>query len=212
MYNILIVEDDEMIFEELERLLVKHGYGVVDGRIKGNVARNFDLAVLDVKLPERSGYEICAEIRKTKTCPVIFLTSLNNPESELMGFAVGGDDFVSKPFNSAVLMARISRLLKTPKSDVIVKGGLTLDTLRLEVSGNGKTVQLSKTEFALLRILAEADGILPQKEIVERLWDNEAFVDENTLYVNVNRVREKIRELGLTDVIRTVRGYGYGLE
>lgn len=212
MQKILIVEDDEIIFGELKKLFVKNGYAVLDGRDEANISEGFDLAVLDVKLPGRSGYDICSEIRETKTCPVIFLTSMETPESELMGFAVGADDFVRKPFNPAVLMARIARLLKTPGRDHIVKGGLTLDTTRLEARHEARSVPLSKTEFALLKILAEADGVISQKEIVEKLWDNEAYIDENTLYVNVNRLREKLAGIGLGGAIKTVRGLGYVLE
>lgn len=212
MHKILVVEDDETIFGELENLFVNNGYGVLDGRVSENLSKNFDLAVLDIKLPSKSGYEICSEIRETKKCPVMFLTSMNNPESELMGFAVGCDDFVRKPFNTAVLLARVARLLKTSSNGVIEKGGLTLDITRMEAVKDGKTVPLSKTEFALLKILIEAAGVISQKEIIDKLWDNESYIDENTLYVNVNRLREKLKDIGLCGAIRTVRGFGYVLE
>lgn len=211
MQKILIVEDDETIFGELERLFVSSGYEVLDGREPANIPKQFDLAILDIKLPGKSGYEICAEIRAAKSCPVMFLTSMDNAESELMGFAVGGDDFVRKPFNTAVLLARVSRLLKSPP-DAVEKHGLTLDVARLAACSGGKTALLSKTEFALLKILTEAVGVISQKEIIDKLWDNEAYIDENTLYVNVNRLREKLKEIGRGDAIRTVRGLGYVLE
>ena len=211
MHKILIVEDDETIYGELERLFVSSGYEVLDGREPANIPKQFDLAILDIKLPGKSGYEICAEIRATKSCPVMFLTSMDNAESELMGFAVGGDDFVRKPFNTAVLLARVSRLLKSPP-DAVEKHGLTLDVARLTACSGGKTALLSKTEFALLKILTEAVGVISQKEIIDKLWDNEAYIDENTLYVNVNRLREKLKEIGRGDAIRTVRGLGYVLE
>lgn len=212
MLNILIAEDDEVIFQELRKLFVKNGYGVLDGRESGSLSKSFDLAVLDIGLPDVSGYEICAAIKETQKCPVIFLTSMDKPENELMGFAVGGDDFIRKPFNSAVLLARAARLLKNTGGDTIVRGRLTLDTVRLEARNGEKGIPLSKTEFAILKILAEHGGVIPRKEIIERLWDNEAYVDENTLYVAVNRLREKLEGIGLDGIVKTVRGAGYGLE
>lgn len=212
MQKILVVEDDVTIFEEIARLLAQHGYEVLDGRDAANLTKNFDLAILDIKLPAKSGYEICAEIRETKSCPVMFLTSMDNPESELMGFAVGGDDFVRKPFNTAVLLARVRRLLKSPPTGVLEKHGLTLDVTRMEACSGRQTVPLSKTEFALLKILIEAVGVISQKEIIDKLWDNEAYIDENTLYVNINRLREKLKDIGRGGSIRTVRSLGYVLE
>ncbi|MCL2797265.1 MAG: response regulator transcription factor [Firmicutes bacterium] len=209
MHKILIVEDDETIFLELKKLLVKNGYAVLDGRIWENIASDFDLAVLDIGLPGISGYEICSRIRETKKCPVVFLTSMDKPENELMGFAVGADDFIRKPFNPAVLLARVARLLKTRIEVTIQCGRLELDTARLEAKNGEAKTSLSKTEFAILKILAESGGVASQKEIVERLWDNEAYIDENTLYVNINRLREKLKEIGLGDIIKTVRGAGY---
>lgn len=212
MYKILIAEDDAVIFQELAKLFGRNGYEVIDGLESDSVTKNFDLALLDIGLPGTSGYEICAKIRETKTCPVIFLTSMDAPENELRGFAVGGDDFIRKPFNAAVLLARVARLLKNTGSDAITRGGLSLDTVRLEAGFGGKKTVLSRTEFAILRVLAEHQGIAPAKEIIERLWDNEAYIDENTLYVSLSRLREKMKDIGAGDMIKTVRGAGYRLE
>jgi len=212
MHRILIVEDDEVIFEELKKLLARNGYETLDGRDNDNLARDFDCAVLDVGLPGRSGYEICAQIRETKKCPVIFLTSMDKPENELMGFVVGGDDYIRKPFNTAVLLARIARFLKSKaQEDNIIKGSLCLDTVKMEVKNGEKRIPLSKTEFMVLKILAESNGIIAQKKIIEKLWDDEAYIDENTLYVNINRLREKLKDIGLDGVIKTMRGAGYWL-
>jgi len=212
MFKILLVEDDEVIFAELKKLLERNGYAVLDGRVDENIALNFDMAVLDIGLPGASGYEICARIRETKKCPVIFLTSMDRAENELMGFAVGADDFIRKPFNSAVLLARIARLLKNTGAAVITRGGLTLDTVKLEAKCNDKSMPLSKTEFVILKTLMESQGIISQRELIEKLWDNEAYIDENTLYVNMSRLREKLCGLGLEDIIKNVRGVGYRLE
>lgn len=211
MRKILIVEDDDIIYGELVQLLSSNGYVTLDGRLDENIGKDFDLALLDVMLPDKSGYDICSIIRRTKTCPVIFLTSLDRPENEVMGFAVGGDDFVRKPFNPAVLLARIARLLKAPERVVTLRG-LTLDTVKMEAICDGRAVLLTRTEFALLKVLAEGGGVMSQKEIIERLWDSEAFIDENTLYVNMSRLREKLKAIGREGAIVTVRGAGYRLE
>lgn len=212
MAKIYIIEDDEIIYNELEKLFQNNGYDVIDGREPGNILKDFDAALLDIGLPGIGGYDICGKIRETKNCPIIFLTSIDKPENELMGFAVGGDDYIRKPFNSAVLLARVGRLLKNDGQNMITRGRLTLDTVKMEAkNGNGITA-LSRTEFAILKILGGSRGIIPQKEIIEKLWDNEAYIDENTLYVNINRLREKLKDIGLDGVIKTVRGAGYRLE
>lgn len=212
MANIFVLEDDNIIYDELEKLLVNNGYGVVDGRIPDNIIKDYDAALLDIGLPDISGYDVCRKIRETKSCPIIFITSMDKPENELMGFAVGGDDFIRKPFNAAVLIARISRHLKKPNRDKIVRGRLTLDSVKLTADNGDKSVGLSKTEFTILKILAEDPGAISRKELIESLWDNESYIDENTLYININRLRNKLKEIDLDDIIATVRGIGYRLE
>ena len=208
--TILIVEDDEVIFSELSVLFTKNGYTVLDGNDFKNLDGKYDAAVLDICLPQRSGYEICMHIRKTKKCPILFLTSMDKPESELKAFNVGGDDFIRKPFNSSVLLARIARLLQTSAPiGELTRGSLQLDTIKLEVINGSQKIPLSKTEFAILKILMQTDGIIGKKEFIEKLWDNESYVDENTLYVNINRLREKLNGIGLAGAIKNVRGAGY---
>ena len=210
MNTILIVEDDKTIFEELKKLFVRNGYGVLDGLIPSNLTVPFDLAVLDIGLPGMSGYEICGRIRETKSCPIVFLTSMDRPENEVMAFAAGGDDFIAKPFHSAVLIARIERLLKTRKQDSVLEAaGLTLDTTRLEARHGEVKIALGKTEFAILKILIEKKSVVSNRELIEFLWENESYIDENTLYVNMTRLREKLAGIGLVDIVRTVRGAGY---
>ena len=209
MYKILIAEDDETIYAELERLFLGAGYEVADGRdgIRGD---DFDVALLDIGLPGASGYELCSAIKARRNVPVVFLTASERTESELTGFAVGGDDYVRKPFDPAVLLARIGRLLR-PSDPVIVHGRLKLDTARLEAVSGDKRVALSRTEFAVLRLLADG-GVVSQKTLIERLWDRGSYIDENTLYVCINRLREKLRDMGMDGAVVTVRGAGYRLE
>lgn len=209
MYKILIAEDDETIYAELARLFGNSGYEVVDGRdgIRGD---DFDVALLDIGLPGASGYELCSAIKARRNVPVVFLTAAERTESELTGFAVGGDDYVRKPFDPAVLLARVGRLLRRA-DPVIVYGRLKLDTARMEAVSGDKRAALSRTEFAVLRLLAEG-GVVSQKKLIERLWDRGSYIDENTLYVCINRLREKLRDIGMDGAVVTVRGVGYRLE
>ena len=209
MYKILIAEDDETIYAELARLFGNAGYEVVDGR-DGIRSDDFDVALLDIGLPGTSGYELCSAIKARRNVPVVFLTAAERTESELTGFAVGGDDYVRKPFDPAVLLARVRRLLRRA-DPVIVHGRLKLDTARMEAVSGDKRPTLSRTEFAVLRLLAEG-GVVSQKKLIERLWDGGSYIDENTLYVSINRLREKLRDIGMDGAVVTVRGVGYRLE
>lgn len=209
MYKILIAEDDETIYAELARLFGNACYEVVDGR-DGIRSDDFDVALLDIGLPGTSGYELCSAIKARRNVPVVFLTAAERTESELTGFAVGGDDYVRKPFDPAVLLARVRRLLRRA-DPVIVHGRLKLDTARMKAVSGDKRATLSRTEFAVLRLLAEG-GVVSQKKLIERLWDGGSYIDENTLYVSINRLREKLRDIGMDGAVVTVRGVGYRLE
>ena len=200
MYKILIAEDDETIYAELARLFGNAGYEVVDGR-DGIRSDDFDVALLDIGLPGTSGYELCSAIKACRNVPVVFLTAAERTES---------DDYVRKPFDPAVLLARVRRLLRRA-DPVIVHGRLKLDTARMEAVSGDKRATLSRTEFAVLRLLTEG-GVVSQKKLIERLWDGGSYIDENTLYVSINRLREKLRDIGMDGAVVTVRGVGYRLE
>ena len=174
--TILLIEDDDAVRGEIKRLLIAHGYYVIDCASSDGADGDFDLALLDIKLPGESGYEICARLRR-RGCPVIFLTSVDGAASELKGFAAGADDYVRKPFDPEVLLARIARLLRVPEKRYMTRGGLTLDTARMEAAFGGKTVLLPRTEFLLLRALMDGDGIVKRRRLIERLWDSEAYID-----------------------------------
>lgn len=209
--TILLVEDDRTLLGEVARLLAAHGYAVADGKNGDATDGEYDLALLDVKLPGRSGYEVCSAIRSRRAdVPVVFLTSSESTESELTGFAMGGDDFIRKPFEPAVLLARIARLLRKQEEPKLTRAGLTIDPVRMEAVYSGNAVQLTRTEYVMLATLASGK-VTSRNELINELWDNEAFVDENTLYVNMNRLRDKLRSIGMENAITTVRGAGYRL-
>lgn len=203
MEKILVVEDDESIQRELITLLKANGYEPV-------TEPPCDLALLDINLPGESGFEICRKLRMNSDVPIIFLTARDSSEDELLGFGVGADDYIRKPYHSSVLLARIARLLKRKGNTVLNAKGLTLNLSDLTVHFQGQSVELTKNETRILACLMKKK-LCTREEIVEDLWNNSLYIDENTLSVNINRLREKLKQIGGEEFIRTVRGVGYRL-
>ena len=203
MKRIRIVEDDTAIRTELKTLLQANGYlPVEDGPC--------DLILMDVNLPGESGFTRCRKLRQTSNTPVIFLTARDTPEDELLAFGVGGDDFIRKPYHSSVLLARIGRLLKDTANDNPTVRGLTLDLPGMKAIYGENAVELTKNEARILWCLMQKE-LCTRDELIEDLWTNGMYIDGNTLYVNIGRLREKLGQIGATDFIRTVRGVGYRL-
>ncbi len=203
MDRILIMEDDRSIREELALLLRANGYQPVE-------EPPCELALLDINLPGENGFEVCRRLRQASDVPVIFLTARASAEDEILGFGMGADDYIRKPYHSAVLLARIARLLKKKNSALLAMRGLTLNLKELTVSYQGKTEELTKNETRILACLMEKE-LCTREEIIEELWQNSLYIDENTLYVNVKRLRDKLKRLGAEGYLRTVRGVGYRL-
>ena len=203
MKRIQIIEDDAAIRAELKTLLQANGYATVE---EGGC----DLVLMDVNLPGESGFTLCRKLRQSSSTPVIFLTARDTPEDELLAFGVGGDDFIRKPYNSAVLLARIARILKTTASDTLTVRGLTLDLSGMKALFVGEAVELTKNEARILRCLMQKE-LCVRDDLIEDLWTNGMYIDGNTLYVNIGRLREKLGQIGARDFIRTVRGVGYRL-
>lgn len=203
MDRILIAEDDASIREELTQLLRANGYQVVE-------EPPCELALLDINLPGENGFERCRKLRMHSDVPVIFLTARDSAEDELLGFGMGADDYIRKPYHSSVLLARIERLLRRKGSSTLTARELTLDLAGLKVTFRDRSAELTKNETRILACLMRKE-LCTREEIIEDLWQNSLYVDENTLYVNINRLREKLKKLGAADYIRTVRGVGYRL-
>lgn len=203
MEKILVIEDDESIRLELAALLRANGYLPVD-------KPPCDLALLDINLPGENGYELCRKLRQHSDAPVIFLTAREAPEDELLGFSVGADDYIRKPYHSSVLLARIARLLKRTDKAVLTVRDLTLDLSNLTLVYEGRREELTKNETRILACLMRKE-LCTRDEIIEDLWNNSLYVDDNTLSVNINRLREKLKRLGAEGYLRTVRGVGYRL-
>ena len=203
MKRIRIIEDDDAIRTELTTLLLTNGYLPVE-------EDPCDLILMDVNLPGENGFILCRKLRQSSNVPVIFLTARDTPEDELLAFGVGGDDFIRKPYNSAVLLVRIARTLKTAVNDTLTVRGLTLDLPGMRAVFGGTAVELTKNEVRILRCLMQKD-VCTRDELIEDLWTNGMYIDGNTLYVNIGRLREKLGQIGAADFIRTVRGVGYRL-
>lgn len=169
-----------------------------------------DLALLDVNLPGENGFEIARNIRETSDIPIVFLTARDSTEDELIGFHVGADDYIHKPYNSSILLARIERLLARQANTTSTVRELSLDSLNLKVRYRGQCVELTKNESRILASLMKKE-LVTREEIIEDLWNDSLYIDENTLYVNINRLRDKLKQIGATDFIKTVRGVGYRL-
>ena len=222
MYKIIIVEDDKEIREELKILLENSGHQVKLVTEFENVAQKIideqaHLVLLDINLPNKSGYEICSKIRTKSNIPIIFVTSRNNSMDELKGIMLGGDDYIEKPYNVPILLARIQNLLnrtyqKENKESKIGYKGLVLDILKSTIKYQEKEIELTKTEIKTLYFLLQnKDIIVPRADIINYLWDNEVYADDNSLSVILTRIREKIKELGIDNFIETKRGQGYKL-
>ena len=203
MKRIQIIEDDTVIRTELKMLLQANGYMPVEDGL-------CDLILMDVNLPGENGFARCRKLRQTSDTPVIFLTARDTPEDELLAFGVGGDDFIRKPYHSSVLLARIGRILKNTVNDSLTVRGLTLNLPGMTALFDGKSVELTKNEARILWCLMNKE-LCTRDELIEDLWTNGMYIDGNTLYVNIGRLREKLGYIGAVDFIRTVRGVGYRL-
>ena len=222
MYKIMIVEDDIEIREELKLLLQNNGYEVKVTTNFENVEKQIleeqcHLILLDINLPNKNGYEICSKIRTKSKLPIIFVTSRNSSMDELNGIMLGGDDYIEKPYNVPVLLARIQNLLnrvypKEQKSSKLEYKGITLDILKSQIKYNDKEIELTKTEIkTLYYLLKNTDRIIARTEIIDYLWDNEVYADDNSLSVVITRLREKLKKIGVEHLIETKRGQGYKL-
>ncbi len=223
MQKILIVEDDKKLRKELETFLTKHGFiakGLekFDNTIQDILNENADLILLDINLPYTDGEFVCKEIRKTSDVPIIMVTSRDNEIDELMSLNYGADQYVTKPYNIQILLAKINGLLKrNKKSDKKMQeidcDGFKLNIAERVIKKDDRKIELTKNEYTILYYLCINRGrIVSRDEIMDYLWESEEFIDDNTLSVNVKRLRGKLEELGLVDRIETRRGQGYILK
>ena len=220
MEKIIIVEDDEIIREELQSFLGRYGYEVVVPRELENIVEfilkeNSDLVLLDINIPIYDGYYICREIRKKSEVPIIIVTSRDSDMDELMSMNLGADDFVTKPYNTQILLARIAALLKrsnnkTTSNNILNYKNLQLNLSNAKITCNNKEAELTKNEVKILSYLMNHQGQIVSRDLLmEYLWSTDYFVDDSTLTVNITRLRKKLEEIGIENVIETRRGLGY---
>ena len=218
--NIAILEDDEIIRVELAKLLKVNGYNPIiittfETETISSEITNSDLLLLDVNLPYEDGYKICKRIKKDSQIPVIFVTSRTTDEDELLSIQSGGIDFITKPYNKAILLEKIKRALQLsdPKTvKEITKNNYTLDLHLSILKFSDKEVELTRNEFRILYyFFINESRVITKEELLEYLWNDKYYLDENILVVNINRLRNKAKEIGISDFIKTVWKKGYRL-
>ena len=222
MPRILIIEDDEKLREELKIFLNKNGYEATtlttfDNTIQDILKRKPDLILLDINLPNTDGEYICKEIRKQSNMPIIIVTSRDNELDELLSINNGADHYITKPFNIQILLAKIGSLLRRTNmqevNDKIDVKDFILNTSNNTIEKDGKTIELTKNEYKILKYLVQnREKIVSREDIMECLWESESFIDDNTLTVNITRLRNKLEELELKELLETKRGQGYILK
>ncbi len=220
MRKIIIIEDDEVIREELQSFLERYGYEVkapldMDNIINYIESENAELILLDINLPMYDGYYICREIRKTSEVPIIIVTSRDSEVDELISMNLGADDFITKPYNTEILLARITNILKRTYGNIKTSSILSYRDFNLNLSNatiiyKDNSLELTKNEVKILSFLINNKGnIVKRDSLMEYLWKADFFVDDSTLNVNINRLRKKLEEIGIENPIETRRGMGY---
>lgn len=220
MADIFIVEDDPVIAREMDNFLTSWGHNVKCAQDFKNVTAEFadfnpQLVLLDISLPFFNGYCRCREIRKLSDVPIIFISSAADNMNIVTAVNMGGDDFLAKPFDLSVLNAKVQAILRrtyelSGAGNLKEHRGAVLNKQSAAVSYRGKRAELTKNEYRILLTLMEKSGeIVTRESIMEQLWQDESFVDENTLTVNVTRLRKKLESIGLADFITTKKGIGY---
>lgn len=220
MYKIFIVEDDRIIARTLKNHLQSWGFEVEYATDFQNVMAqlvSFDpqLVLLDISLPFVNGFSLCNEIRRVSKVPIIFISSASDKMNIVMAINMGGDDFIAKPFDLTVLTSKVQALLRrtydfTGQTNLLVHRGAILNASDSTLTFNGQKIDLTKNDQKILHVLLENKGkIVSRDALMTRLWETDSFIDDNTLSVNVNRLRKKLEGIGLNDFIKTKKGLGY---
>lgn len=220
MHRILIIEDDGAIAHSIEKYLRSWGFDAICTTNFGDILTEFiafdpQLVLLDIMLPFYNGYHWCREIRNVSKVPIIFLSSASENMNIVMAMNMGGDDFIAKPFDLDVLIAKVQALLRRTydfacHTALIECSGVILNTSDATLTYNGKKIELTKNEYRILQLLMENRGRTVSRDaIMTRLWENDSFVDENALTVSVTRLRRKLEAAGLEEFIATKKGLGY---
>lgn len=218
-YKILIIEDDPIIQNELEILLRGNGYDSVSVKDFSKIKDIFEaeephLILLDIKLPNENGFSICSKIRSISNIPIVFVTSCNTDMDELKSILLGGDAFITKPYNTAILLAKIDALLRrmyaSSQTEILTWKNAKLHLERSIIEYQGKPAELTKNELKVLYYLFKNAGkICSRNDIIDFLWDNQLYIDDNALSVHITRIRNKLEQIGLHSFITTKHRQGY---
>ena len=223
MYRILIVEDDQIITSTIQKRLNSWGIEAREIRDFKNVLAEFSqldphLVLMDISLPFFNGYHWCNEIRRISKVPIIFLSSMADNMNIVMAMNMGADDFIAKPFDMEVLVAKVSALLRrtydfAAATGIVEVRGAILNTNDASLTYQEQKVELTKNEFRILQVLMEQKGsVISRDLLMTKLWETDSYVDDNTLTVNVTRLRKKLEDVGLVQFILTKKGMGYLIE
>ena len=221
LFKVMLIEDDTSLFKEIKERLEQWSYEIYGIGDFGSVLQQFtevqpDLVIIDIQLPKYDGFHWCRMIRSHSNVPIIFLSSRDHPTDMVMSMQLGADDFVQKPFHFEVLIAKIQATLRrvynynTERAELRTWRGAAVEYVKGTVTNEAGSIELTKNEMFILKVLVERkNGIVTREEIIRSLWDNEHFVSDNTLTVNVNRLRKKLEQIGLGSYIETKVGQGY---
>lgn len=222
MYKIMLIEDDIVLSSMIKEYIEKYGYIVYEQKEFDNIEKKFDeikphLVLLDINLPYYDGFYICRAIRKKSSVPIIITSARSGEMDQVMAIEFGADDYITKPLKLEVLLAKVKAAFRrvygeysAKESNDLLMGKLRLDTNNFNMCYNKKNVELSKNEYKIIKKFVEnKDRVITREELFEELWDDLTFVDDNTLTVNITRVKAKFMELGINDIIKNKRGVGY---
>lgn len=219
LYRLLAVDDEPDIQRTNCRYLEARGYQVDTAFCASEALdqlkkQTYDCILLDVLLPDMNGYALCAAVRELTCAPILFLSCMDDEADKIQGLMAGGDDYITKPYSIPILLARIKAVLRRSggpsEPDILEAGGVRLSLSRGTVWASGRTAELTRNELKILaHLMAHAGEIVSRADLIEALWDSRIYIDDNTLSVNVTRLRNKLGELGLPEQIKTRRGMGY---
>ncbi|MBK1811495.1 response regulator transcription factor [Clostridium sp. YIM B02505] len=221
MKKILIIEDDIKLNNLIKTFIEKYGYECITIRDYENIENEYrevkpDLVLLDINLPYSDGFQLCRSFRRESNIPIIFISARSSEFEQIRGIEMGADDYIVKPFSFELLLVKIQAAFRRmmdysqDKRVLIASDGLILNKNNFEISFKDKTAELSKKEFQLLsKLIEKENSVVSREELLEELWDESFFVDDHTLTVNVTRVKNKLAFLGINDVIKNKRGFGY---
>ncbi|URZ02341.1 response regulator transcription factor [Clostridium felsineum] len=225
MYKILVVEDDKKLCEYTREYLKRYNYEVFEIINFKNVEDEFeninpDIVLLDVNLPYYDGFNLCRIFRRKSKAPIIFMSARSSEIEQIRGLEMGADDYITKPFSFELLLAKVQAAIRRTygeysedSADAFTVEGITIDKNTFKMSYKDKNVELTKNELKLIsKLLKSINKVVTREELLEELWDESSFVDDNTLTVNVTRIKNKLSEVGVKNAVKNKRGIGYYLE